>query len=42
MHTAEFSRQRADGSELEHLRATMLIIEGPDGRRMCALAVRTR
>ena len=41
IHRAEFSRQRADGSEIEHLRATYLIMEGPDGRRMYALAVQT-
>jgi hypothetical protein len=41
IHKAEFSRQRADGSEIEHLRATYLIMEGPDGRRIFALAVDT-
>lgn len=41
IHKAEFSRQRADGSEIEHLRATYLIMEGPAGRRMFALAVHT-
>jgi hypothetical protein len=42
IHKAEFSRQRANGSEIEHLRATYLITEGSDGRRMFALAVHTR
>jgi hypothetical protein len=41
IHHAEFSRRRADGSEIEHLRATYLIMAGPAGRRMFALAVHT-
>jgi hypothetical protein len=39
LHTAEFSRRRADGTEIGRLRATYLIIDGSDGRRICALAV---
>lgn len=39
LHTAEFSRRRADGSELGRLRATYLITVGPNGRRISALAV---
>jgi hypothetical protein len=39
LHTAGFSRQRADGSEIGRLRATYLIIDGPHGRRISALAV---
>jgi hypothetical protein len=42
LHTAEFSRQRADGSEIGRLRATYLITVGPNGRRISALAVHTR
>jgi hypothetical protein len=38
-HTAEFSRQRADGSEIGGLRATYLITLGAHGRRISALAV---
>jgi hypothetical protein len=39
LHTAEFSRRRADGAEIGRLRATYLITDGPDGRRISALAV---
>ena len=39
LHTAGFSRQRADGSEIGRLRATYLITDGPQGRRISALAV---
>jgi hypothetical protein len=39
LHAAEFSRRRADGSEIGRLRATYLITLGPDGRRISALAV---
>jgi hypothetical protein len=41
-HTADFSRQRADGSEIGRLRATYLITDGPTGRRISAVAVHTR
>jgi uncharacterized NTF2-like protein DUF6841 len=39
IHTAAFSRRRADGSEIGRLRATYLITEGQAGRRISALAV---
>jgi hypothetical protein len=39
LHTAEFSRQRADGSEIGPLRVTYLITVGANGRRISALAV---
>jgi hypothetical protein len=39
LHTASFSRQRTDGSEIGRLRATYLITDGPHGRRISALAV---
>lgn len=39
LHTAGFSRQRADGSEIGRLRATYLIMDGANGRRISALAV---
>jgi hypothetical protein len=39
LYTAEFSRQRADGSEIGRLRATYLITAGTSGRRISALAV---
>jgi hypothetical protein len=42
LHTAEFSRQRADGSEIGRLRATYLITAGPNGCRISALAVHAR
>jgi hypothetical protein len=42
LHTAEFSRQRADGSEIGRLRATYLITVGTNGRRISALAVHAR
>ena len=42
LQTAEFSRQRADGSEIGRLRATYLITVGPNGRRIFALAVHSR
>lgn len=41
LHTAEFSRRRADGSEIARLRATYLIIDSERGRRISALAVHT-
>ena len=41
IHTADFSRQRTDGSEIGRLRATYLITDGPKGRRISAVAVRT-
>ena len=40
LHTAAFSRQRADGSEIGRLRATYVITVGANGRRISALAVR--
>lgn len=40
IHKAEFSRLRADGSEIGRLRATYLITDGRDGRRISAVAVR--
>jgi hypothetical protein len=42
IHTADFSRQRTDGSEIGRLRATDLITEGPNGRRISAVAVHSR
>jgi hypothetical protein len=37
--TADFSRQRADGTEIGRLRVTYLVTVGPKGRRISALAV---
>ena len=42
LHTAEYSRQRADGTEIGRLRATYLLTVGPHGRRISALAVHAR
>jgi uncharacterized NTF2-like protein DUF6841 len=42
LHTAEFSRRRPDGGEIGRLRATYLITDGTDGRRIAALAVHGR
>ena len=39
LHTAGFSRRRADGSEIGRLRVTYLVTDGPQGRRISALAV---
>lgn len=39
LHTADYSRQRTDGSEIGRLRATYLITDGPHGRRISALVV---
>ena len=39
LHTADFSRQRADGTEIGRLRVTYLVTVGPKGRRISALAV---
>lgn len=39
LYTAEFSRQRADRSEIGRLRATYLITLSASGRRISALAV---
>jgi hypothetical protein len=39
LHAAEFSRQRADGSEIVGLRVTYLIPLGAHGPRISALAV---
>ena len=41
LHTAEFSRRRADGSEIRRLRATYLIIDSERGPLISALAVHT-
>lgn len=40
IHTAAFVRRRADGTEIGRLRATYLIADVRDGRRMFALAIR--
>jgi hypothetical protein len=42
LYAAEFSRRRADGSEIGRLAATYLITVGTRGRRISALIVRTR
>jgi hypothetical protein len=42
LHTAEFSRRRADGSEIGRLRVTYLITVCANGRRISALAVHGR
>jgi hypothetical protein len=42
LYAAEFSRRRADGSEIGRLAATYLITFGTRGRRISALIVRTR
>ena len=42
LQTAEFARQRADGSEIGRLRASYLITAGPSGRRISTLAVHSR
>ena len=42
LHTAGFSRRRADGAEIGRIRATYLITDGSDGRRISALAVHGR
>ena len=42
LHTAEYSRQRADGTEIGRLRATYLLTVGSQGRRISALAVHAR
>jgi hypothetical protein len=41
LHTGEFSRRRADGSEIGRIRATYLIIDSGHGRCISALAVHT-
>jgi hypothetical protein len=41
LHTADFSRRRRDGSEIGRLRATYLITDGGNGRRISALVVHT-
>jgi len=41
LYAAEFSRRRADGSEIERLAATYLITVGTAGRRISAVIVRT-
>ena len=38
---ATFSRQRADGGEINRLTATYLMADGPPGRRISAIAVHT-
>jgi hypothetical protein len=40
LHTARFSRRRADGSEIARIRATYLVAQTADGLRICALAMR--
>ena len=42
LHTAEFSRRRADASEIGRMRVTYLITVGASGRRISALAVHSR
>ena len=42
LHTAEFSRRRADGSEIGRLRVTYLITVCANGRRISALVVHGR
>ena len=37
LHRAEFSRQRADGTEINHLSVTYIITRGADGFRISAL-----
>ena len=39
LHTGEFSRRRADRTEIGRIRATYLIIDSGHGRRISALAV---
>ena len=39
LHTAEYSRRRADGTEIGRLRVTYLLTVSPHGRRISALAV---
>ena len=41
LHTGEFSRRRADGSEIGRIRATYLVIDSGHGRCISALAVHT-
>jgi hypothetical protein len=41
LHTGEFSRRCADGSEIGRIRATYLIVDSGRGRRISALAVHT-
>jgi hypothetical protein len=42
LHSAEFSRRRSDEFEIGRLRATYLIADGAEGRRIRALVVHTR
>jgi hypothetical protein len=42
LHTARFSRRRADGTEIARIRATYLVAETAGGLRICALAMRSR
>jgi hypothetical protein len=42
LHTVEFSRRRSDEFEIGRLRATYLIADGEEGRRIRALVVHTR
>ena len=39
LHAAEFSRRRADGTEIGRVRITYLITAGAAGRRISALAI---
>jgi hypothetical protein len=41
LHTADFSRRRADATEIGRLRVTYLVTVGQRGRRISALAVHT-
>ena len=41
LSTVDFSRRRKDGSEIGRLRATYLITDGENGRRISALVVHT-
>ena len=42
LYDAEFSRRRSDGTEIGRLAAAYLVIEGPAGRRIAALMVRSQ
>jgi hypothetical protein len=39
LHRGTFSRQQHDGTEIGRLTVTYLVTDGPDGRRISALAV---
>jgi len=42
IYRGTLSRQRADGTEINRLTATYLVTDGPNGRRISALAVHSR